>query len=850
MSPPADCRDRQRVEPPRSVSPVHAQIPAGLLVLGLLGACGGGGGGGSDAPPTSVSFSFELTAGVLSESDAPLGVLVVLHAAPPELEASASVQVVDTGAGTATSLKDYAAFPAQTITFPVGARDGDSQVVLLRPLDDKLVDGASETVRLRLQLPSVGELAGNSEFTLTLTDIHTAAVAFASAASTTPDESNRFQAVALELDCGPGVSLDVTASVVVSDPRVGSADPASDYSAALPKVVVFSAGLADGAVKTVSLQVVDDGVIEGDETVVLRLSTPSATCSLGSILSHQLTIKDDDHSGGALFLASEGPTGRENPLAFLGTIALGSQTVGAGPNAGTLVRVLNGGGAPMDLGTPRITGTHRDDFAVEVESSSALDPLGLPGPGQQPSGGQGSAAESGGNQAFSMEPAPVHALEDDLGPGLALRLDPLALPRLAALERVALMDFPLPDLGPVVLELERRPLPLRPDAKLVIDDEEIQGGVRTLVGDLQLWRGGIAGMPDSRVFLTLWGGGIQGFLELPFAPERLMHVTTDGLGHVRVLGEGELAALGVEPREVCAGERLAPGQPFVRQLGAPTAPSTSALTVADCALALETDFQLFQKLGSSTGLTNYVTALIGAVSDQYFTDVQTTLSIAYLGIHTTASDGWTTQETPGANNGDLLDEFQAAWRSGWPVQADIAHFLSGATLGGGIAYVDVLCNPLAAFGVSASLNGLIDWRTWTGQSASFTWDFVVVAHEIGHNFGSVHTHEFCPPLDRCWTNCAGVRSCSRGTLMSYCHTCGDLSFVDLRFHPVTAEVMRERVNASCLDRAALSPGDFVQYRLRFNPLTDRGTRSGTLEFTHDASNFPSPFRVRLSGTAN
>jgi hypothetical protein len=76
---------------------------------------------------------------------------------------------------------------------------------------------------------------------------------------------------------------------------------------------------------------------------------------------------------------------------------------------------------------------------------------------------------------------------------------------------------------------------------------------------------------------------------------------------------------------------------------------------------LETDHQLFETLGSSSvRVTSYVTSLIAALSEQYATDVQTTLSIAYLGLHTTADDGWSSQETEGANVLDLLYEFQAA----------------------------------------------------------------------------------------------------------------------------------------------------------------------------------------------
>ena len=150
-----------------------------------------------------------------------------------------------------------------------------------------------------------------------------------------------------------------------------------------------------------------------------------------------------------------------------------------------------------------------------------------------------------------------------------------------------------------------------------------------------------------------------------------------------------------------------------------------------------------------------MTSLIGAISAQYFEDVQTTLSIAYLGIHTGSNDGWTSQDS-GGNAGDLLNEFRAAWGSSWPATADLAHFISGASLGGGVAYVDVLCSPGFGFGVSGNISGNIDWGTWTGAAAGFTWDFMVVAHELGHNFGSQHTQDACPPLDRCYSNCTGT----------------------------------------------------------------------------------------------
>lgn len=273
------------------------------------------------------------------------------------------------------------------------------------------------------------------------------------------------------------------------------------------------------------------------------------------------------------------------------------------------------------------------------------------------------------------------------------------------------------------------------------------------------------------------------------------------------------------------------------------------MTVATCRLAIETDWQFFQKFGNAPDATAYVTGLIAAISDVYFEHVQTTLTIAYIGLHSTSADPWTAPDV-GASAGALLSEFRSSWNSsGWPVSADLAHFMSGADLGGGIAYVNVLCSPNFAYGVSGNMNGNIDWGSWTGNPGSFTWDFVVVAHELGHNFGAEHTHEYCPPIDTCTTNCTGSTACSLGTLMSYCHSCGGMNSVDLRFHPQVANIMRSRVDASCLGDATMQAGDTIQYRLRFAPRSGTGAKNATLDVEHDAANAPSPFTINVTGLA-
>jgi hypothetical protein len=104
---------------------------------------------------------------------------------------------------------------------------------------------------------------------------------------------------------------------------------------------------------------------------------------------------------------------------------------------------------------------------------------------------------------------------------------------------------------------------------------------------------------------------------------------------------------------------------------------------------------------------------------------------------------------------------------------------------------------------------------------TYSWTINVVAHELGHNLGSPHTHS-CTwsggPIDNCaapeGTCSPGPAPVNGGTIMSYCHaTSAGINFNN-GFGPLPGNLIRSRVlNASCIpaSNAGLA-ANFIEYK--------------------------------------
>ncbi len=388
----------------------------------------------------------------------------------------------------------------------------------------------------------------------------------------------------------------------------------------------------------------------------------------------------------------------------------------------------------------------------------------------------------------------------------ALALTPGALDGIEPLAQIVLTDAPLADGRRVALELARAD-PDTQDLVVCVDGVPQPGGL-ALHGSS--WAGKVAGEPDSSVFLGFSPWGSRGWI---YSHGEYHHLLAqpgrDGdWSHSisRLSTESRLESLGVRAKLDCGTEQLyAPGELHDRPDSNAPHPLVTTTTLA-CRMAIETDYQLFENFaGILSAEQVYVAQLLGAANQRYLEQINTVLDIVYLGFHTSSNDGWTSGDT-GAGSGAMLDEFRIAWTGHLPNGANLAHFLSGADLFGGVGYVDVLCSSSYGFAVSGNLTLNGGPTPFPVVQGPFNWDFYEFTHETGHNFGSWHTHQWCPtPLDQCapaglFGQCQTQQVCtSSGTLMSYCHLCsGAMNNIYPYFHQTCADLMRQHAEASCL----------------------------------------------------
>lgn len=252
---------------------------------------------------------------------------------------------------------------------------------------------------------------------------------------------------------------------------------------------------------------------------------------------------------------------------------------------------------------------------------------------------------------------------------------------------------------------------------------------------------------------------------------------------------------------------------------------SSAMSTVD--VYIECDYQMFTDFGSDVGYTfNQATSLLNTVNILY--------NMSNINLNITQINVWSSPDPYDANNADSSGEVLNAFKCHLDgvYNGRIAHLLSTTNQFGGLANRRDYCpyeEPLYAFSrIFTSFNTDIN---------IYSWSVNVVAHEIGHNLSSSHTHNCSwngnnTQIDDCAnvyatnnnndSDCDGVidnieeasgSECfdivnpiipTKGTIMSYCHISSSGNGVDLSlgFHPQVASKMKNYID-NCLSASTV-----------------------------------------------
>ncbi|RPG57662.1 MAG: hypothetical protein CBD51_006930 [Flavobacteriales bacterium TMED191] len=243
-------------------------------------------------------------------------------------------------------------------------------------------------------------------------------------------------------------------------------------------------------------------------------------------------------------------------------------------------------------------------------------------------------------------------------------------------------------------------------------------------------------------------------------------------------------------------------------------------------MGIEIDFYTYNEFGQNCyDAVEWSLALLAGVSEVYMSELQDENGVSMVFLQARYINVWEIVDNyePLNDCGDMLDEMPNYWTvppfNEFYAQTDLVHLFSRKNANGGIAWVSALCqgsfSGANGFGVTSGLNTNLTYSY--PSNTPYSYNLSYLGHEIGHNFGSSHTHN-CNwnadvslnfpggAIDGCADvegNCNSplnppneVWQQSVGTIMSYC----DFNIgISLEFHPIVESqaLIPGILNANC-----------------------------------------------------
>jgi len=252
--------------------------------------------------------------------------------------------------------------------------------------------------------------------------------------------------------------------------------------------------------------------------------------------------------------------------------------------------------------------------------------------------------------------------------------------------------------------------------------------------------------------------------------------------------------------------------------------------------AIEIDHYTRNTFSTNQETLDWALANISGVSQLYQAQTNAEIQVVHVTIWDIV-DPYDTCSSPGS----VLTQIRDHWMSNnSAINRDHVHFLSKRGLSGGVTYGSGLCQINWHYAVATALG---PDTSFTFPNPTYSWNLNLIAHELGHNIGSAHTH-WCGwtadttygfiggGIDDCAVSAGYANACSppapspdsAGTIMSYCHL--SVQAIILEFHDIVVSqaLVPGLSNASCITMCN-SDGCTDSAAFNYNPsaLTDDGS---------------------------
>lgn len=384
---------------------------------------------------------------------------------------------------------------------------------------------------------------------------------------------------------------------------------------------------------------------------------------------------------------------------------------------------------------------------------------------------------------------------------LPLKIDAEALAQARSMKSIYLDDIQLPAVSglPISVDLELSEFSvIGPNTRIVIQngDKETEGAMPTV----KTYRGKVVGDPNTHVVLCLTNDKVSGMIRFNGREQfTIGYDNTPSLAYVTVTS----ALTGVVGGGECAmdNEKLYdPTNSLERFAKVKTSGKTPSqkpqVATKSATIAFDADKQCYDFFGDETALTDYLVARLAVISSVYESDLDVALQLGRLKIYTTADPYTGTSLQP------LLQSFTNYWSANnSSIDRTLAHLISKKIPGGGaagLAWLSGLCKKNIGYAVTSIM----------GNTSFPSVDESVIAHEIGHNFGSAHTHNCAayPPdgIDHCVAaegGCSWTPQQVPGSIMSYCNN-KEFTFDTPNDHRVIETIQSNINEAVCLGSVA------------------------------------------------